>query len=75
MSRLRTRVLIFGEAYLRQILSSYAVYYNEVRKHLALGGMVALPKFPCQSAVRRRSMICTRQLNADQIGLAANTPT
>ena len=31
------RVLIFGEAHLWQILSSYAVYYNEVRTHLALG--------------------------------------
>jgi hypothetical protein len=27
------RVLIFGEAHLRQILSSYAAYYNEVRTH------------------------------------------
>ena len=31
------RVLIFGEAHLRQILSSYAAYYSEVRTHLALG--------------------------------------
>jgi transposase InsO family protein len=31
------RVLISGEAHLRQILSSYAAYYNEVRTHLALG--------------------------------------
>ena len=31
------RVLIFGEAHRRQILSSYAAYYNEVRTHLALG--------------------------------------
>src|SRR5262249_6156264 len=30
------RVLIFGEAHLRQILASYAAYYNEVRTHLAL---------------------------------------
>ena len=30
------RVLIFGEAHLRQILSSYAAYYNDVRTHLAL---------------------------------------
>ena len=29
-------MLIFGEAHLRQILSSYAAYYNEVRTHLAL---------------------------------------
>jgi transposase InsO family protein len=31
------RVLIFGEAHLQRILSSYAAYYNEVRLHLALG--------------------------------------
>jgi transposase InsO family protein len=31
------RVLVFGEAHLRQILSSYAAYYNEVRTHLTLG--------------------------------------
>src|SRR5262245_616810 len=30
------RVLVFGGAHLRQILSSYAAYYNEVRTHLAL---------------------------------------
>jgi transposase InsO family protein len=31
------RMLIFGEAHLRQTLSSYAAYYNEARTHLALG--------------------------------------
>jgi hypothetical protein len=31
------RMLIFGEAHLRQVLSSYAAYYNEIRTHLALG--------------------------------------
>jgi transposase InsO family protein len=31
------QVLIFGEAHLQQILSSYAAYYNKVRAHLALG--------------------------------------
>jgi transposase InsO family protein len=31
------RVLIYGEAHLWRILSSYATYYNEVRTHLALG--------------------------------------
>ena len=30
-------MLIFGKAHLRQILSSYAAYYNQVRTHLALG--------------------------------------
>jgi transposase InsO family protein len=31
------RMLVFGAAHLRQILSPYAAYYNEVRTHLALG--------------------------------------
>jgi transposase InsO family protein len=31
------RMLIFGEVHRRQILSSYAAYYNQVRTHLALG--------------------------------------
>src|SRR5260370_2729479 len=31
------RMLIFCEAHLRQTLSSYAAYYNEVRTHLPLG--------------------------------------
>jgi hypothetical protein len=30
------QVLIFGEAHLRQILSAYAVCYNQARTHLAL---------------------------------------
>jgi hypothetical protein len=30
-------MLVFGEAHLRQILSSYAAYHNEVRTRLALG--------------------------------------
>jgi transposase InsO family protein len=30
------RILIFGEAHLRQILSLYAYYYNESRAHLSL---------------------------------------
>jgi len=30
-------MLVFGEAHLRQILSSYAAYCNAVRPHLALG--------------------------------------
>jgi hypothetical protein len=31
------RVLVFGEAHLRQILSAYTAYYNQMRTHLALG--------------------------------------
>jgi len=30
------RILIFGEAHLRQILSAYAAYHNQARTHLAL---------------------------------------
>ena len=30
------RMLVFGEAHLRKVLSSYAAYYNEVRTHLSL---------------------------------------
>jgi transposase InsO family protein len=30
------RILIFGEAHLRRVLASYAVYYNQARTHLAL---------------------------------------
>jgi transposase InsO family protein len=29
-------MLVFGETHLRQILSAYAAYYNQVRTHLAL---------------------------------------
>jgi transposase InsO family protein len=46
------RVLIFGEAHLRQILSSYAAYYNEVRTHLALG-----KDTPLGRAVQRTGVI------------------
>jgi Integrase core domain len=30
-------VVVFGEAHLRQILKTYAAYYDEVRTHLSLG--------------------------------------
>ena len=30
------QMLIFGEAHLRRILSTYAAYYNQTRTHLAL---------------------------------------
>ena len=33
------RMLIFGEAHLRRILSLYAIYYNESRTHLSLHKM------------------------------------
>jgi hypothetical protein len=46
------RVLIFGEAHLRQILSSHAAYYNEVRTHLALGNDA-----PAGRAVQRSGAI------------------
>jgi transposase InsO family protein len=46
------RVLVFGEAHLRRILSSYAAYYNEVRTHLALG-----KDAPLGRAVQRTGVI------------------
>src|SRR5215467_4626842 len=46
------QVLIFGEAHLRQILSSYAAYYNNVRTHLALG-----KDAPLGRAVQRTGVI------------------
>jgi hypothetical protein len=45
-------VLVFGEVHLRQILSSYAMYYNEVRTHLALG-----KDAPLGRAVQRSGVI------------------
>jgi transposase InsO family protein len=48
------RMLIFGEAHLRQILASYAAYYNQVRTHLALG-----KDTPLGRAVQRSGVIVT----------------
>jgi len=41
-----------GEAHLRQILSSYTAYYNEVRTHLALN-----KDTPLSRAVQRSGVI------------------
>jgi len=46
------RVLVFSEAHLRRILSSYAAYYNEVCTHLALG-----KDAPLGRAVQRTGVI------------------
>ena len=46
------RVLVIGEAHLRQILSAYAAYYNEVRTHLSLG-----KDAPLGRAVQRTGVI------------------
>jgi len=46
------RMLIFGEAHLRQILSAYAAYYNQVRTHLALA-----KDTPLGRAVQRSGII------------------
>jgi len=46
------RMLIFGEAHLRRVLSSYAAYYNRVRTHLALG-----KDAPLGRAVQRSGVI------------------
>jgi transposase InsO family protein len=48
------RVLIFGEAHLRQILISYASYYNESRTHLSLH-----KDAPLHRAVQRSGTIIT----------------
>jgi hypothetical protein len=65
------RVLIFSEAHLRQIPSSYAAYYNEVRTHLALG----------KDAPLERAVQGTGELGVDDVilgmggrGCAAATP-
>jgi len=46
------RMLIFGEAHLRRVLASYVTYYNQVRKHLALG-----KDAPLGRAVQRSGVI------------------
>ena len=46
------RMLVFGEAHLRQILSEYASYYNEVRPHRGLG-----KNAPLGRAVQRTGVI------------------
>jgi transposase InsO family protein len=46
------RMLVFGEVHLRQILSSYGAYYNEVRTHLALN-----KDAPLGRAVQRSGII------------------
>jgi hypothetical protein len=45
-------VLIYGEGYLRRILSAYAAYYNHTRTHLALQ-----KDAPMQRAVQRTGKI------------------
>ena len=50
-------VLVFGEAHLRQILSSYAAYYNEIRTHFALG-----KDAPLGRAVQRTGVHCSHPL-------------
>jgi transposase InsO family protein len=37
-------LLIFGESHLRQVLKSYALYYNEARTHLGLDKDTPLPR-------------------------------
>ena len=37
-------VLIFSEQYLRQVLKSYALYYNEARTHRGLSKDAPLPR-------------------------------
>jgi transposase InsO family protein len=53
------RMLIFGEAHLRRILSAYAAYYNQVRTHLALE-----KDAPLHRAVQRSGTIVAIQILA-----------
>jgi transposase InsO family protein len=46
------RMLIFGESHLRQVLGSYAAYYNQARTHLALQ-----KDAPLHRAVQRSGVI------------------
>ena len=45
------RMLIFGESHLRQVLVSYAAYYNQARTHLALQKDAPLHRVVQQSGV------------------------
>ena len=45
-------VLIMGARHLRQVLASYAIYYNQARTHLALQKDV-----PLRRAIQRRGHI------------------
>src|SRR5258705_8519539 len=55
------RMLIFGEAHLRQTLSSYAAYYNKVRTHLALDKDAPLGRAvqPVPLSPSRSCLACT----------------
>jgi transposase InsO family protein len=50
-------VIVLGEAHLRQILKSYAHYYNETRTHLALG-----KDAPVSRPVQRTGVISSRAI-------------
>jgi hypothetical protein len=47
-------MLIFGESHLQRVLASYAVYYNQVRTHLALD-----KDAPLARVVQRTGVIVT----------------
>jgi transposase InsO family protein len=51
------RVLVVGEAHLRQILSAYASYYNEIRTHRALG-----KNAPSGRTVQRNGVIVAKPI-------------
>ena len=50
-------IIVLGEAHLRQILKSYARYYNETRTHLALDKDV-----PLSRTVKRAGRILCRPI-------------
>src|SRR5215472_4663989 len=55
-------IIVLGEAHLRQILKSYAVYYNEIRTHLALD-----KDAPLSRTVKRAGVFFADQSSADCI--------
>ena len=73
-------MLVFGAAHLRQILSAYAAYYNEVRTHLALGKDAPLVRavqrsgaFLCSQSTEptapEEALVCFVLLNVGRLSL------
>ena len=58
-------IMILGEGYLRRVLKTYAVHYNQVRSHLALAKDAPLvrPVERFQSETRKRTSASPRRLS------------
>jgi hypothetical protein len=50
-------IVVFGEAHLRRILATYAVYYNELRTHLSLS-----KDSPCHRPVQRLGQLSAQPI-------------